>query len=161
MATRIPIVLVSGQFQQLQSGDVLSVPIFSGGDVITLTNDNASPAVIGTPVYASAADHFNLGKGDASGTKDLIGIVKDTSISASSSGLVQLNGVLTATTGQWDTAFGTSGGLTFNTRYYLSAATAGKGTATAPSTVGQYVCQLGIALSTTELLISLGPPILL
>jgi len=161
MATRAPLVLNAGQIQQLQSGDVLNVPVFSGGDVISLTNDNASPAVIGTPVYSSAADHFNLAKGDASGTKDVIRIVQATSISSATAGNVQLNGVVTATTGQWDTAFGTSGGLTFNTRYYLSAATAGKGTVTAPSTVGQYVVELGIALSTTELLLTLRSPILL
>jgi hypothetical protein len=47
------------------------------------------------------------------------------------------------------------------TTYYLSAGTAGLLTATAPSTVGQYVVEIGVALSTTELLIRPRPPILL
>jgi hypothetical protein len=161
MATRIPLVIAAGVVEQLQPGDSLSVPIFSGGDVISLTNDNGGSAVIGTPVYASAADHFNFGEANASGTKDVFGIVQATSIATTTAGFVQLNGVLTATTAQWDTAFGTTGGLTFNTRYYLSPTTAGKGTSTAPSTVGQWVVQLGIALSTTELLIAISNPILL
>lgn len=161
MATRLPLVISGGQIEQLQSGDTLSVPIFSGGDVIALTNDNGSPIVIGSPVYMSAADHVNLAEANAAATASVIGLVQATSINSGAAGNVQLNGVLTATTGQWDTAFGTSGGLTFNTRYYLSPTVPGKGTVTAPSTVGQYVLELGIALSTTELFLTLQPSILL
>jgi hypothetical protein len=68
---------------------------------------------------------------------------------------------LTATTGQWDAVTGGSGGLVANTVYYLDAATAGKLTATAPTTAGQYVVEVGMALSTTELLIKTRTPILL
>jgi hypothetical protein len=161
MAARIPLVLVSGQIQQLQSGDSLSVAVFSGGDVISLTNDEAGAIVIGAPVYADAASGVKKAKADAAGTKNVIGLMADASTSNGVAGNVMINGYLTATTGQWDAVFGTTGGLTFNTRYYLSAATAGLATATAPSTVGQYVVELGIALSTTVLKIDIKSPILL
>jgi hypothetical protein len=161
MASRLPLVLNTGQIQQLQSGDVLSVPIFSGGDVISLTNDNGSPILIGYPVYASAADHVNLAQANAAGTSIVIGLVKDVSIASAAAGNIQVNGVFSASTAQWDAAFGTSGGLVFNTRYYLSQTTAGRGTVTAPSTVGQLVVLLGYALSTTELLLAVSNAILL
>jgi hypothetical protein len=153
MALRKPIVIVGGQLQQLQSTDTLDSPQ-AGGDVVMQTNDEAGAIVIGTPVYNDVNDGVKKAKADASGTKDVIGLMRDASTAAAASGAVQVNGVLSATTGQWDTAFGTSGGLTKGTRYYLSGTTAGLGAGTAPSTVGQYVVELGLALSTTELLLS-------
>ncbi len=161
MSLRKPLVLNAGQIQQLQSGDTLDVTAVGGGDVISLTNDESSPIVICTPVYSDAADGVKKAKADASGTKDVLGLVQQASITNAVAGMIQVNGILTATTGQWDAIFGTTGGLTFKTRYYLSAATAGIATATAPSAVGQYVVELGIAISTTELKIDIGPPILL
>jgi hypothetical protein len=153
MALRKPLVLVNGQIQQLQSTDTMDSPQ-SGGDIVSQINDEVGAIVIGTPVYNDANDGVKKAKADASGTKDVIGLVKDTSITNGVAGAIQTSGVLSATTGQWDVAFGTSGGLVKGTRYYLSAATAGLGTGTAPSTVGQYVVELGIAISTTELLLS-------
>lgn len=153
MALRKPLVLVSGQTQQLQSTDTLDAPQ-SGGDVVSQTNDEAGAIVIGTPVYNDANDGVKKAKADASGTKDVIGLVRDASITNAVAGAIQTSGILSATTGQWDAVFGTSGGLVKGTRYYLSAVTAGLGTLTAPSTVGQYVVELGIAISTTELLLS-------
>ena len=161
MALRKPLVQVSGQIQQIQSSDTLDVPGINAGDVIQQTNDEAGAIVIGAPVYNDANDGVKKAKADASGTKDVIGLVRDTSITNGVAGGIQVNGVLTATTGQWDAVFGTTGGLTKGTRYYLSAATAGLGTATAPSTVGQYVVELGVAISTTELKIDIKSPILL
>lgn len=154
MASRIPLVLVAGQIQQLQSGDTLNIPSITAGNVISQTNDEAGAIVIGAPVYNDANDGVKKAKADASGTKDVIGLVRDSSITNGVAGSIQTDGTLTATTGQWDAVFGTTGGLTKGTRYYLSAATAGLGTVTAPSTVGQYVVELGIAISTTELILS-------
>jgi hypothetical protein len=160
MANRKPLVLVSGQIQQLQSGDAVDAPQ-SGGDVVLLTNDESGAIVIGAPVYADAADGVKKAKADASGTKNVVGFVRDTSVASAGSATIQVNGILTATTTQWDAVAGTTGGLTFNTRYYLSAGTAGLITSTAPSTTGQYVVELGIAISTTELKIDIKLPILL
>ncbi len=126
----------------------------TGGNIVSQTNDESGAIVIGTPVYNDANDGVKKGKADASGTKDVIGLVYDTSISASTAGNIQTDGVITATTGQWDAVFGTTGGLTKGTRYFLSPTTAGQGTSTAPSTTGQFVVLLGLALSTTELLLA-------
>lgn len=161
MALKKPIVLYSGQLAQLQAGDVLSVPGVAGGDVVSQTNDEVGSIVICTVVYNDAADGVKKAKADASGTAKAIGLVLDATIASAAAGFIQVNGVMSATTGQWDTAFGTTGGLTFGTAYYLSPTTAGLGTATAPTTVGQYVQRLGIAISTTEFLVDIQPPILL
>lgn len=160
MTLRKPLVINAGQVQQLQSGDTIDAPQ-SSGDVVAQTNDEVGAIVCGTPVYNDANDGVKKAQANASGTKDVIGIMRDTSTASAASGSVHTSGVLTLTTGQWDTAFGTTGGLTKGTRYYLSAAVAGLGTATAPSTVGQYVVELGIALSTTELSVDIARPILL
>lgn len=161
MAARLPLVLVAGQPQQLQSGDTLSVPVYSGGDVISLTNDEAGSVVICTPVYSDAASGFKKAKADAAGTKSVLGLVSDVTVANGVGGNIMLNGYLTATTGQWDAVFGTTGGLAFGSRYYLSAVTSGNATATAPSAVGQYVVEVGIAIATTVLKIDVKQPILL
>lgn len=154
MASRVPLVLVGGQIQQLQSSDTLDIPSVSGGNVLSQTNDEAGPIVIGTPVYNDANDGVKKAKADAAGTVNMIGLVRTASISGAASGSVQTDGTLTATTGQWDAITGGSGGLTRGTRYFLSAATAGMLTSTPPSSVGQYVVEVGIAISTTEMILS-------
>lgn len=161
MASRKPLVLNGGQIQQLQAGDTLAVTDFGGTRNIALTNANAGTLVIGTPVYISGNDAMDKAKADASGTVGAVGLVADATVATTVSGNVAVEGVLVLTTTQWDAAFGTTGGLTAGTLYYLSAATAGVGTSTAPSTVGQYVMRLGRALSTTELQILIGSSILL
>ena len=160
MTARKPLVLVNGQLQQLQAGDTLNASV-NEVDVVALTNASGGSSVIGTPVYISTAGSFALAKADASGTIEVIGLVKDSSIANSASGSIQTDGVLTATTTQWDAVTGQTGGLTAGAVYYLSAATAGKITSTAPGSTGQYVERVGRALSTTDLDISILQPILL
>ena len=150
MAQKKPLVLSSGQMEQLQSGDYIA-----SGDLPQLTNNNAGAIVIGTPVYAVANDAVDKAKGDAVGTANVIGLVAETTIAAAGTGGIQGDGVLAATTVQWDAVAGTSGGLTKDVIYYLSAATAGILTSTAPSSAGQYVVQVGIAISTTEMKITI------
>ncbi len=160
MALRKPLTLVAGQIQQLQPGDTLDAPQ-SGGDVMAQVNDESTALVICTVVYNDANDGVKRAQANASGTKDAIGIVKDATVAAGGSAQIVVSGLMTATTAQWDAFFGTTGGLTKGTRYYLSATSTGQGTATAPSTAGQYVIELGIALSTTELKVGITSPILL
>ena len=57
--------------------------------------------------------------------------------------------MLAATTGQWDSVTGESGGLTAGAIYYLNTS-AGLMSQTAPSGSGQYVMKVGMAISTTE-----------
>jgi hypothetical protein len=129
--------------------------------ILTLTNGNAGSIVICTPVYISSNNTVDKGKADNSGTKKIIGLVNQASIASGASGLIKIMGTFTATTGQWDAVAGTTGGLTANTKYYLSAGTAGLLTATPPSVVGQYVIAVGTAISTTELNINIELSILL
>jgi hypothetical protein len=160
MAVRKPLVIVAGEIQQLQSGDTIDVPV-SGGNVVTADNDNAGSVVIGAPVYVSSAGGVDKARANAIGTKDVVGLMRDVTTATGASGQVQTDGVLAASTAQWDAVAGTTGGLTAGARMFLDAATAGKITATAPSTTGQYVVSIGIALSTTELLVDIEQPILL
>jgi hypothetical protein len=161
MASRKPLVIVSGQVQQLQAGDTLDASV-AGGDQIQLTNDEATAVVIGSPVYIDANDGFKKARANAAATSNVIGLVaKSPSIANATPGPVTTNGLLTATTTEWDAVTGQTGGLVFNTIYYLDPATAGKMTITAPTTVGQYVLKLGKAISTTEFQVDIGELILL
>jgi hypothetical protein len=157
MAIRLPLVIVSGQVQQLQAGDSLDVK----SEQVSLQNAEAAPIVIGTPVYGFAAGQVKKGQANALSTSEVTGLVGQTSIANGASGQVTLDGLLNATTAQWDAVTGGSGGLVFNTRYYLDPATAGKLTATAPTAVGQVVKEIGVAMSTTDLKINIMPGILL
>lgn len=151
MALVKPLVVTSaGEITRLQAGDTLDAPQ-SGGDIIVLTNDEVGAVVIGTPAYIDANDGFKKAKADAAGTSNVIGLVGATSINAAASGAVVLDGVLTATTGQWDAVTGAVGGLVAGSKYFVSAATAGLLVTVCPSVAGQYVAEVGIAISTTEM----------
>jgi hypothetical protein len=157
MALRKPVVVVNGQLQQLQAGDTLDAPQ-SGGDQIILTNDEATPVVIGAPVYMDAVSGFKKAQANAAGhqerdwsrrqvaehhERDRRGRCRRTAFSQRPR--------RSGTRSRADT-----GGLTFNSVYYLDPATAGKLTKTAPTTVGQYVMPIGLALSTTDLQITIS-----
>lgn len=146
MALKKPLVLTNGQIEQLQSADTLAT-----AEAIQLLNGNAGAIVIGTPVYSSANGTVDKAQANAVGTVNVIGMVSDSSIAAAGTGGIQLDGVVVATTGQWDVIAGTTGGLTKDVLYYLDATVAGKITSTAPLTAGQFVKTLGSAISTTEL----------
>lgn len=158
MASRKPLVLdESGNIQQLQSGDTLNAAV-SENNVISRTA--AATLIAGNVVYASSATEVNKARANASGTVNVVGFAT-AAVSSSANGSIQTSGVLTLTTTEWDALAGTTGGLAYNTRYFLSAATAGLITSTAPSTTGQYVRPLLLGLSTTEALIVDAEAILL
>lgn len=158
MALRKPLVIVNGQIQQIQSGDELDA-VIAAIDAVTMENDEANTIVIGQPVYVEAVDKVKLARANATGTSRILGLVRDPSINAAATGSIQIGGILEATTGEWDAVTGDTGGLTPSTVYYLDAAAAGMLTATAPTTVGQYVTEVGLALSTTELWLQARRPI--
>ena len=149
MASQKPLVIINGQVQQLPAGDTLNASI-NEVDVVSLTNANASSITIGQPVYVSAAGSVNLASAAASGTCKVLGLVRDASIATASSGFIQTDGILSATTGGWDAVTGDTGGLTAGSIYYLSTVAGGL-TTTAPSGSGNYVIKVGLALSTTEM----------
>jgi hypothetical protein len=158
MAIRLPLVIVNGQIQQLQSGDTIDIK----AEQVNLINDEATPVVICSAVYPDAAGGFKKAQANAAATKDVCGLVAQSpSIANGASGAVCIDGLMTATTAQWDAVTGDTGGLTFKARYYLDPTTAGKITKTAPTTVGQYVIEVGEAFSTTDLKVNILAPILL
>lgn len=161
MASRKPLVLNGGQIEQLQAGDTLDTSSIAGGNMLTQTNDEAGSIVIGTPVYTDAADGVKKARANASGTVNVLGVVAQAAITAAASGSIQIDGVLAASTAQWDAITGETGGLTPGARYYLDPSTAGMLTQTAPSTVGQFIVEVGLAVSTTEMRVDPKTPILL
>ncbi len=160
MATRKVLVMTTGQIEQLQSGDTISADV-AEVDLIEMDNGNAGTITICQAVYVDGVDSVDEAKADAAATMDVVGLVKDVTIAAAANGMIQTDGILVATTGQWDAVTGDTGGLTAGTVYYLDASTAGSITSTAPTTVSQYVVQLGRAISTTDMEISISDPILL
>ena len=162
MATKLPLVLsVGGDIQQLQSGDQIIV-LTSQLDVRLVSNGEASVAlVIGTPVYVFAAGSVKRAQANALATARVFGLWVDTSTAAAGNGNVGMNGLLVATTAQWDAVTGQTGGLTPGSAYFVDSATVGKLTATAPTTAGQVVSVIGIALSTTDMELNVQRPILL
>jgi hypothetical protein len=156
VAVKKPLVITAGQVQQLQAGDSIEHP-----GLFNRTNNNAGAITIGQAVYVDGAGTVDLAQADAAATTKVLGLVADVSIAAAASGGITTDGVLTATTGQWDAVTGQVGGLTAGSQYWLSAATAGALTTTAPTATGEYVAPVGVAMSTTELEITIGHTILL
>lgn len=75
--------------------------------------------------------------------------------------------IIVATQGQcsgnpevWDAVTGQTGGLTPGAYYFLSDATPGHLTTTPPATIGHYVMKIGLALSSAEMLLQIGTPVI-
>lgn len=148
MALRKPLVLNSGQIQQLQAGDTLDATMAENEGQV-YTNADAGNHVIGDVVYLFSADNVKKAQANAAGTTRAIAIATATIVNATT-GVYQTSGTLAGLAG-----------LTAGAVYYLSAATAALLTATPPSVAGQYVVEIGVATSTTELLINIKAPVLL
>ena len=154
-----PLKIVNGMIQQMGSSDYIEG--LESSNNISQTNGNASAAmVMGEAVYLASADTVLPAQANASGTSYVVGLIADASIAHGVTGGVMTAGVLVATVAQWDAVItGGSTGLTPGSAYFLDPSTAGNITATAPTTGGQYVVFIGLALSTTELKIMTQPPI--
>lgn len=153
MASRKPIVDVGGELQELPAGDTLSASV-SEVDVVGKTNDEATDLIPGEPVYAFDDNGVKRARANADTTSKCIGFAV-AAHTAGASGFVQTNGVLSLSTAEWDAVAGTTGGLVYGTKYYLSSGTAGRIVSTAVTGSGNWVKPLGRALSTTELLINI------
>lgn len=108
----------------------------------SLTNANASAAVIGTPVYLNnTASTFDFAKADAYSTAKVFGVVGDTSIAHNATGNIITSGTITfASTAQVDAVCGTTGGFTGSGGiFYLSDTSAGILTSTKTSTAGHHL----------------------
>ena len=129
----------------LKDGFPTFVPFRIGFDATTFEAVNEGQAV-----YVRNGDGL-VGKAIASGT---LAQAYVSGIADSTKGAGEIVKVLT-------TGIEAISGLTVGEHYFLSAATAGQITATAPSAAGQYVVRVGEAVSGNEFAIQLEPPILL
>lgn len=110
----------------------------------------ASALAVGEVVYAPSAGNLDLAIATALSTSRVVGIV----VQAADSGaiaIIQTAGVVE--NAGWS--------LTANTVYYLSKDTPGALTATGPDATGETVVAVGIAISATQLMLLITPPILL
>lgn len=161
MTVRQPLVLgPDGKIQQLQPGDSISTSV-STISVIQVTNGDSVALPFGTPSYISAADTVKRAVASAAATALVSGLVFDPTVAAAAAGNLADSGTIVGTTAQWDAVTGQTGGLTFNSLYFLDPVTPGKLTTTPPTTVGQCNVLVGQAFSSTALKMLLAPPILL
>lgn len=120
--------------------------------LLSLTNGNAGAITQGQVVYYNGtADKVDLAKADSITTARAIGVVYDASIASGASGNILVGGLCP----------GALSAATAGTVYYLSDATAGLLTTTAPTTGGHAVEKMGIAQDATKLLLQIGPITLL
>jgi hypothetical protein len=163
MAVKIPIVMnqstTSSVYEQLQPGDTISGG--GGGPDLVVLNASISGITIGQACYNALSG--NCDKAQANGLNQTLALGLATNTAPSGLPVsIQHNGQLTLTTAQWDAVTGQVGGLTPSSTYYLDPVNAGKITVTKPVFAGQYVRPMGIAISSTiMLLIDYTPPILL
>lgn len=154
MAIRKPIVLVDGQLQRIQAGDTLEGA--STNVDFTGTNGNTGSITVGQAVYIKSNGDIDLAMADASATAKVVGVVADATIATGTSGNIRTSGALASA--DWTTVTG-SATLTPGERYYLDNTSAGMLTATPPDATGEFVVAVGMALSTTELLVEVARPI--
>jgi len=156
---RKPLVIVNGLIEQLQAGDTIQTCDFIG---VALSNGEAATnLVIGMPVYCSSFANAKRGQANALATSSIIGLWGDDSTVPTNIGTCIITGMVTAIAAQWDVVTGAVGGLVAGTLYYLDPLTPGMLTATAPSIVGHYVEPIGYALTTTQMRLLIGLPVLL
>jgi len=124
---------------------------------VMLTNSTGSTIAKLKALYKTAtADQIALANASASGTMRFIGFAS-ASINTASTGLVLTNGTAVGLTTDWDAVTGQSGGLTPGAVYFVSTVTAGNITSTAPTT--GWLVRVGVAVSTTQMLINKGEPV--
>ena len=148
-----------GQFAEVE-GTTTSSGAGSAGKIVALdsagkldntmmpTGIGATTKLAATTESLSAGDLVNLfndsgtikaRKADASNGRRAVGFVLS-AVTSPNNATVYLDGTITGLTG-----------LTPGAAYYLSGATAGAATATAPTTSGYISQEIGIALSATEI----------
>lgn len=110
----------------------------------------------GTPV-ASVLGVLRRGDATSYARSQLVGVVSTLTASTLPTPIIT-EGPLTLTTGEWDDRTGQSGGLTPSAKYWLSILT-GKLSTAAPIALTQFVVPIGHALTSTTLLVALGPMI--
>jgi len=130
----------------------------SSAPIFIKTNTDSVPLVIGMPVFLTGIGNgVHRARANTGSTSIVAGLCNLTSVATNQAVHVQTDGQLTATTAQWNILTGQVSGLTEGATYYLSISTPGQITPNISTTAGTYVCPIGIALSTTSMLIRVQP----
>lgn len=146
----------TGQLRDLAAGET-----FTGGADSGIAAYTTAAAVLkGNVLYASAPGTVNKAQANSQTTTKPVGIAQAAAGSGTSVS-VQTNGIVTFTTAEWDAITGQSGGLVFNTDYYLSVAAAGlliPLSSVAAIAAGNFIVKVGRAISTVDLSFEPGQP---
>lgn len=124
-----------------------------------MVNGTATAVSMGRAVYISGDDQISLAIANNIASSKVVGFVGASSIAAGAAGPIIIDGIVEATTGEWDAVTGQSSGLTPGAEYYLSNINAGTITTSAPTT-GVHV-PVGVALSRTKLKIDVKRVVIL
>ena len=119
-------------------------------------NNSTSSLLIGSPVYADSNSGIQSAIANADSTSDVIGLLAAAAAAGATTPVID-NGELVLTTAQWTAIGGGTSGLVAGASYYLSNSVAGNITTVVPTT--GFVIKLGKALSSTKLLVNIGPKI--
>lgn len=149
---RKPLVLNSGNLEQLQVGDRLApVP-----NSIQIVNGEDYSILAGQPIVIDETN--NAKYADAIDNKDVVAFCVEDVLSTEL-GTFQVDGLLPLTTAQWDNITGETGGLRPGKVYFLDNSDVGRITRVVPTTVGHYIVKLGTAINTIDFAIMIGTPI--
>ncbi len=127
-------------------------PMQNLADMIVFVRFATSSLIVGSAVIVSAANTIQSATSNSStSAAQAIGIIAG--FDTNNDPIVQISGVVTLTTAQWDAVTDTTPGMNAGTAYYVDTdANPGHLTGTAP-TVNSKV-QIGVGLSTTRLVLS-------
>lgn len=128
-------------------------PGISNTITVSKMNSDAISLLKGMPVYIKTDGTVSRSNSDATALA-FLGFVYDTLIPVNGTGLIIVDGLLTASSGQWNAVTGGSGIVGANT-YYLSAL----GTISLTAPVSGYSREVGLALNSTDLQIRIMPTI--
>lgn len=128
----------------------------NGADAVTTQSAQTDANVsAGQAVYVKNTGHVGLAQANALSTAQVAGIATAAASATFAATFADTWGV---TLTDWTASTGSST-LTLGATYYLDPATAGGLTTTAPTTSGQAVTRVGVALTTLTLLLDIQAPI--
>lgn len=158
--------MVSADQVTILGNGTTDLPLRAGGGGSTflaefLGDDSFPPAVgqpvslgFGTPSVGVARVILSIGFPVAGIIIALEDVVIDGS-DVTATATIQSQALVTLTADAWDEVTGDSGGLTPGAAYYLDPTTLGFLTTTKPVGIGEFVAQIGVAVTATELAIFL------
>lgn len=130
--------------------DALATPDFE------LRNISGTAIAKLSPVVLTGSSTVILANGSSLALSRVLGLAMG-AIAPGAIGGVRRDGVISGTVGEWDAIAGTTGGLVAGSYYFLNVSEAGKITSSPPNS-GQLV-KLGIAKSSTELVLDISEPV--